>query len=138
MKTTTFYEADGSVYLTRWTLLNMGRLGRIALHRFHRPDADPELHDHPWSFLSLVVKGSYVEELGGCRFAVRRGFLSLAYRQAAIPHRVAAMSAGGCWTLLWISGKHRGREWGFYTDKGWEPWGRFPAQRQSNNGEHGP
>ena len=122
-------EADGSVYLTRWTLLDMGRLGQVLLHRIDRPDAGTALHDHPWSFLSLVVAGSYVEELGGCRFAVRRGFLSLAYRQAAIPHRVAAVSAGGCWTLLWTSAKRARRAWGFYANESWKPWTDVPDQR---------
>jgi len=124
MKKRTFHGADGSPYLTRWTLLNLGPLGRIVLHHFHRADADPEMHDHPWPFLSLVVKGWYVEELGGCAEQISRRRFSIAYRQAAIPHRVCAMPEEGCWTLLWI-GPERGREWGFYTREGWQPWWQF-------------
>lgn len=47
-------------YLTRWTLLAKKHL-HIYFHKFHRSDS-PKLHDHPWSFISIVLWRGYVEE----------------------------------------------------------------------------
>lgn len=62
----TIYGADGehpTPYLTRiW-------IGRLRLHIFHRGDADPECHDHPWDFWTFPLT-SYVEQVA------ERGLLS--------------------------------------------------------------
>lgn len=47
-------------YLTRWYLFESKHLN-IYLHKFHRADSD-ELHDHPWSFISIVLWNGYIEE----------------------------------------------------------------------------
>lgn len=50
---------DGSPYMTRaW-------IGRLRLHIFHRPDHDPDCHDHPWDFWTLPIwpPHGYVEEV---------------------------------------------------------------------------
>lgn len=53
------YGADGeheTVYMTRaW-------FGRLRFHIFHRGDADPDCHDHPWGFWTFPLR-SYVEEV---------------------------------------------------------------------------
>src|SRR6185503_13941469 len=33
----------------------------VCLHWINGPDPEPHLHDHPVSFLSLILKGGYVE-----------------------------------------------------------------------------
>lgn len=50
-------EDDGArtLYMTRvW-------VGRLRFHLFHRGDADPDCHDHPWGFWTFPLR-SYVEE----------------------------------------------------------------------------
>jgi hypothetical protein len=52
-------------YLTRWTLWGK-RFGdkprhNVFLHCFHRGDAEPYCHDHPWPFWSLILWGGYWE-----------------------------------------------------------------------------
>lgn len=50
---------DGTPYMTRaW-------LGRLRLHVFHRPDHDPDCHDHPWDFWTFPIwpPHGYVEEV---------------------------------------------------------------------------
>jgi hypothetical protein len=37
------------------------RFGGVKLHHILRSDDDRDLHDHPWSFLSIVLKGGYWE-----------------------------------------------------------------------------
>lgn len=49
-------ETAGVKYMTRY------RIGRLTLHIFHRGDADPDPHDHPWNFWTFPLQ-SYVEEV---------------------------------------------------------------------------
>lgn len=55
----TIYGVEGehnTPYMTRiW-------FGRLRLHIFHRPDNDPDPHDHPWGFWTFPFT-SYVEEV---------------------------------------------------------------------------
>lgn len=37
-------------------------IGRLRLHIFHRGDADPDCHDHPWDFWTFPLT-AYVEEV---------------------------------------------------------------------------
>lgn len=52
-------EADGD-YMTRWRLIQTPWFG-IFLHRFEMPDPRQTLHDHPWAFFSIVLRGGYDE-----------------------------------------------------------------------------
>jgi hypothetical protein len=55
----TIYGADGehdTPYLTRVVL------GRLRLHIFHRGDADPDPHSHPWGFWTFPLT-SYREQV---------------------------------------------------------------------------
>lgn len=47
-------------YLTRWRLIETPWFS-IYLHRLDGPDSRPTLHDHPWNFTSLVLRGGYIE-----------------------------------------------------------------------------
>lgn len=115
-------DAD-SPYLTRWTLLDT-RWGRVYLHVFHRSDAD-ELHDHPWSFVSLILWRGYVEETPRGRF--RRWPGSLAYRPASWRHRVDLIGGKPAVTLV-VTGAPV-RQWGFWTARGWQHWREYFAEK---------
>lgn len=55
----TIYGVDGehlTPYMTRVVL------GRLRLHIFHRGDADPDPHDHPWGFWTFPLT-PYAEEV---------------------------------------------------------------------------
>lgn len=52
---------DGSPYLLRWYVIPRNPLLNIYVHKFLRSDDDRALHDHPWWFVSLVLRGGYVE-----------------------------------------------------------------------------
>lgn len=101
----TIYGVHGehsTPYLTRaW-------IGRLRLHIFHRGDADPDPHDHPWDFWTFPLT-SYVEEetfrtsfyldlngQGDEPYVVERNVVKafrLHYRPATYCHRVL-----GRWT----------------------------------------
>lgn len=39
------------------------RIGGILIHRIDAPDPGLDLHDHPWTFWTLIVRGGYTEEV---------------------------------------------------------------------------
>lgn len=52
--------SDETVYMRRWILLQCP-LFSVRLHKFMRSDHDV-LHDHPWSFFTLILSGGYWED----------------------------------------------------------------------------
>ncbi len=121
-------EARGdaqSPYLTRYTLLAT-RWFQLCIHVFHRSDS-PDLHDHPWDFWTLLLRGGYAEEV---RTPGRTTVLlhppgSLLYRPAEHAHRVILWtkpdgSPQRAVTLVLML--RRRREWGFFEKAGWTRW----------------
>ena len=53
---------DGTDYLVRLRIVQTPWFG-VYLHDIHKDDQDRAPHNHPWSFLSLVVRGAYVERV---------------------------------------------------------------------------
>lgn len=113
IKTKTFHGLNGP-YLTVHTLLNLSFLKRrvsVCLHNFHRGDEDPDCHDHPFSFFSLLLIGSYREYAEDNSYKLRRRF-SIAYRPATHRHRVQP-TTDRCWTLC--IKRDAQRPWGFWS-----------------------
>jgi hypothetical protein len=119
-------------YLHRWYLIPRNRRLNIYLHKFFRDDDDRALHDHPWWFVSLILKGRYKEITErGNEF---RSPGSIAYRPATHRHRVVLLKdkvarPKVCWTLI-VTGRSK-RTWGFYCPKGFVPWYQFVAKDDS-------
>lgn len=127
-----------SPYILRWYVISRNRWLNIYLHKFLRDDDDRALHDHPWWFISIMLRGQYTEiREEGSAGSVRRA-PSIAYRRATDRHRIvlqrnAQDRSVPCWTLV-ITGP-RIREWGFHCPKGWVPWHQFVDAR--DNGQVG-
>lgn len=116
MKVKTFTGVNGP-YLTVYTLLRV--LGvSVCVHHFHRGDEDRDCHDHPFSFLSLILRGRYREHLYDGT-SVDRGVLSLRYRSSLHRHRIELLGKP-CWTLC--IKRASDREWGFWPDGVFVPW----------------
>lgn len=113
-------RGDGTIYLDRWGF-EWKRLGGIFVHRMDGPDPGPDLHDHPWSFASLILKGGYVEKrantrnLNGWRSGVRRP-LSIRLLRLDEAHTITRLLEGRSWSLV-IHGPNV-RLWGFYVRNG--------------------
>ena len=121
---------DGQLYLKRWRLFECPWFG-IYLHKICRPDRDRALHDHPWPFVSFLLKGWYFEETP-CKehdqniWKCTNGLYPVYWfnrKKATDSHRITEVEDGGVWTLV-LRGK-RQRVWGFYTEKGWVPWNEY-------------
>ncbi|HXI82093.1 MAG TPA: hypothetical protein VNM34_14900 [Verrucomicrobiae bacterium] len=102
-------------YLTRWRLLQTPWFG-VYLHAIREPDRDRHMHDHPWSFVSVVLRGGYLEERPDGRTGRRRAG-SVCLRRAEDLHRVALLARRPTWTLV-LAGWRR-RSWGFDVDGLW-------------------
>lgn len=130
------FHADGSPYMERYWLLDTRWLS-IKVHWIATPDYDRHMHDHPWWFASLVLRGWYIEDRPHSRvpyfwndgrefcYHVVRSPGSFAYRAIGERHRVSTVSPGGVWTLF-INGP-RARKWGFHTETGWVYWKDYPS-----------
>jgi hypothetical protein len=108
---------DEHPYLRRWYVIPRNPLLNIYVHQFLRSDDDRALHDHPWWFVSLIVRGSYLEVTEAGTNRRRAG--SIAFRPAEWRHRVQLDSNSWvsdgefpCWTLI-VTGRRR-RMWGFW------------------------
>jgi hypothetical protein len=137
----TLHRADGRVYLDRWGIST--RLFGVYLHRMAAPDPGRDLHDHPWPFWSLILRGGYVEERArvteaavfaaladrwptGCTRGVveRRKAFTVRGLRLGECHRIVELLAPKVWTLV-VRGATRAdragerRLWGFYLPSGW-------------------
>lgn len=75
-----------SGYLHRTTLLKVGRL-HVRLHHIMSDDATPFMHTHPFSYVSLVLRGGYTEQLESKVGTYRRG--SVLVRKHSDFHRLS-------------------------------------------------
>lgn len=146
---------DGRLYMGRWWLLPKWMLEitdddegsrclrpkkwlpfGLRIHHIATADYDRHLHDHPFTFISLLLRGWYVEqrpiqidpcfETDGdtetCNTTYRKTG-SIALRRAVARHAINKVSPGGCWTLVLTFNKVQW--WGFYTPAGKVHWQEY-------------
>lgn len=115
--------------LIRWVLIRFKPWG-IYLHKLCRSDYDRALHDHPWPFVSIVIKGGYWEvhdqtmNRRETRFWRGRGEVML--RPAEWRHRVV-LGGRPAWTVVVVG--RRFRRWGFYLPEGWCWWRKHDPEK---------
>ena len=114
-------------YLTRYYLFLKDRKWfpfNVFIHNFHKSDPD-DLHDHPWPFISIILKGGYWEHTPKGKFWRSAG--SIKFARSTSLHRVELEPGVDTWTLF-IPGPSV-REWGFI-DKGiWKRHDQYLAER---------
>ena len=86
----------------------------IFLHKFLQGDPD-ELHDHPWPYLTIILKGGYWEVTPKGRFW--RGPGSFRFATPKSLNRVELEKGIHAWTLF-IPGP-KIRDWGFIVNGKW-------------------
>ncbi len=114
-------------YLTRYYLFLKDRKWfpfNIFLHNFHKSDPD-DLHDHPWPFITIILKGGYWEHTPKGKFWRGAGTINWAGSKSL--HRVELEPGVDTWTLFMPGPTVR--EWGFI-DKGiWKRHDQYIAER---------
>lgn len=124
-------------------------LGTVRLHRFLRSDDERAFHDHPWSFVTLILRGGYDDVVpcpecdgwgtlglrrerdGDCVRCAGAGAIvgdrvrpgSIRLRRAHHLHRVVLHDGKPATTLV-VSAR-KVRSWGFLHRGQWVPWRRY-------------
>lgn len=140
---------DDEPFLERWGLCH-DRLGGFYVHKIAGPDPGMDLHDHPWAFVSIVLRGGYFEHVAQTAEAteyadnpwptgrywgwrqivdvtkpngIRRRKLPALHRMPLdVAHRIVAVDRN-TWTLV-LRGPTR-RVWGFYPPTGRVDWREY-------------
>ncbi len=124
-------EVD-SEYIVRLHLIKTPWFA-ICLHWILKPDPEPYLHDHPVSFLSLILRGGYTERRGVYQYNRAIGFAAndraswaysypkhtwYNYIRATRYDRHSIIEVKPKTLTLCFMGP-KTREWGFHTKDGW-------------------
>lgn len=125
-------RVTGDDYMHRYYLFLKDRKWfpfNVTLHKIVRSD-DPIMHDHPWPYLTIVLKGGYYEhtpvfDSDGKKFAECsrwRGPGSI-IRRGAKEYHWLELEDGKPATTLFFMGRQQ-REWGFLVEvkKGAHRW----------------
>lgn len=139
----------GEPYLIRRYIIKT-KLFQVVIHKILKSDDDC-LHDHPWNFITFILKGGYWEgttpeqvlkseaeiehykKLIGDNGVYYKwyGRFSILFRKAEWKHRLK-LEPTKIWggskpvTTLVIMFKRR-REWGFFTKRGWVEWFNYKS-----------
>lgn len=119
---------DGKLYLTRLTLLTTPLFG-IKLHKIHLPDSDRGLHTHPWSFISFILRGGYVEleskmpQTGSLKIKNINWF---SYKNTITAHKIIRVKPK---TLTLVLTGPKIKSWGYWNRKHFIDWQDYHAER---------
>lgn len=115
-------------YLRRWFLVPRNNHCNIYLHEILKDDDDRALHDHPWDFDSIILRGSYLEHSNLCGKPWHRIFRKgdINSKLAIQAHRIQVLD-GPVLTVVFTG--PRTREWGFHCPNGWRHWQEFCDER---------
>lgn len=117
----TDYLNPDDLYLTRYHIVRTPWFG-VYIHVIHRPDRDRFLHDHPWSFSSVVLRGGYQEETRRNldSFTIKKTHKAGSFHRMRLKdgyHSIRTLLRVPTWTLV-FRGK-RVKDWGYLTPNGW-------------------
>lgn len=125
---------NGELYLQRWYILDTALFG-LKLHKIVLSDQEC-VHDHPWDFISIILKGGYIEHVetpkelkNWCTKIEKTSKIyhpgQILFRKAEHRHKLEIHQP--CWTFV-ITLKRR-RKWGFWTKSGWIHWKLFSEKQ---------
>lgn len=110
----------------------------ICLHWILKPDPEPHLHDHPVTFLSLILRGGYTETRAEsccllehctiCECEITHCWFNFIRAEPRDRHTIVAVKPGTL-TLCFMGPKRR--EWGFHTSEGWVYWKDYYAKQRA-------
>jgi len=116
---------DGEVYMRRWRFGNPNGFG-IRLHQILKSDPGRIHHDHPFDFVSVILRGGYIEHTPQGVGRYEAG--SVLVRPAESLHRLELIEP--TWTLV-FRGPYR-RQWGFAKWEHWQDYhARYHARRRT-------
>jgi len=118
-KRTPYVHLEG--YMERYWLIPYSRwFPAVRIHHILRSDDNRAFHDHPWAYLSIILRGGYTEvtpyfeaadEPGKVRYLKYYPAGSILFRKAKSFHRLQVAEGQTAWTLF-ITFKWQ-QVWGF-------------------------
>lgn len=143
------YHDDGRPYMGRYWLLRVGKSRSddsgdtypwfgIRIHHIASSD-DRVFHDHPWTFLTLILRGGYTEvtplRLSYPAITLRTKFRagSLRLVRASQWHFLELDPGTSAWTLFITFPK--AQDWGFLVNGIKVPWRQYLARRAADKHE---
>lgn len=123
---------DGSEYLARLRIVQTPLFG-VYLHDIFEPD-DGDPHNHPWSFISIVLQGDYTEyvlplpESQPKYIVTKRHHRFSAHFMGRRPAHRIVEAAPKCKTLI-LTGPRSKAGWGFFTQGYYTPWQDYVGSR---------
>lgn len=108
----------GVLHFRRWRLLWTPWFG-VYIHRIYKADDDKFLHDHPWDYFSMILKGSYTEMY--CNVIVnytrRLDPGNWGFNKATRFHKIYELNSESV-TTLFITCRRK-RDWGYHIGQCW-------------------
>lgn len=117
-KRTPYNHIEG--YMERFWLIPYNKyFPSVRIHHILRSDSDRAFHDHPWPYLTIVLRGGYTEvkpmyDKSGLYIGDSRKWYgpgSVLFRRSNSWHRLELSEGQTTWTLF-TTGRYR-RKWGF-------------------------
>ena len=110
---------QGVVHFRRWRLLQTP-LFAIYIHNVAKSDDDKHMHDHPWWFAALILKGGYIEQVWNKRDGETT---HLRLPGALVCHKITdfhiiELLHGPSWSIV-LTGPRTHSLWGYHTRNGW-------------------
>jgi hypothetical protein len=132
-------RVENEPYLERYYLFLRERERfpfNVFLHKFLKSDPD-DVHDHPWPYATLILKGGYWEWIPHFdtvgrktgEYQVWRGPGHFRVSKANSFHRIELDPDITAWTLFMPGRKCR--DWGFLVKNKWIQWEQYLKQRKS-------
>ena len=132
-------RVENEPYLERYYLFLRERNRfpfNVFLHKFLKSDPD-DVHDHPWPYATLILKGGYWEWIPHFdtvgrktgEYQVWRGPGHFRVSKANSFHRIELDPDITAWTLFMPGPKQR--DWGFMVRNKWVQWEQYLKQRKS-------
>ncbi len=122
-------EVD-SEYITRLHVLKTPFFA-VCVHWILKPDPEPWLHDHPVTFLSIILRGGYSEKRQWMWFEpVVRTHRWFNWIRADKRDKHTIVDVKPNTLTLCLMGP-KTRTWGFHTEAGWIDWQTYYAAQRA-------
>jgi hypothetical protein len=123
-------------YMVRWRLVQTPWFG-VYIHRINTPDRRSTLHDHPWPFVTVVLRGGYVEDYGETTTGKYHSYTyqcgSRTWRACSVhvmrktdAHTITELRRSPTWTLVFAGLRKPEPSWGYWDEDGFTPYDEHP------------
>lgn len=126
---------QGEIHFRRYRVIQTPWFA-VYVHQICQSDLDKDMHDHPWNYTSLILKGIYREAsrlfpyFDETRNTINSS-CDLVSHRAEDAHQLTLLTPE-VWTLVFTSG--RNRVWGYrLSDNSWMDHKTYRKRKNTNN-----